>query len=402
MTTISPTRVSMYDFLYRDIQPMVSLLADTANLSIPQTIQATTSSLQAIVAALLAYHQRHQGQAVSKKLFSRNAVRELRRYNAMNFTTLNATLYHRHDMIEVLFEDNLRVEETCERIASQIAATPSQIKILLGNLSIIALRELAILADYSHLDSEELDHWFALQPQFLTAKRFDAEPISKTNLPFQVVKLADESSHQDENDENNERLPPAFDDYWYQLVKFETTSDGSSADMQQSTADYLKAIGRSAENIQQGRHNDMLVFASMPAITLPHQRWLLQLAKISDIYLSRNRLRITCEPQIAPTRPLVSLSLITGNSDSTPATTSETPIEYDKPKPLWKNPVILITLLVIGILSALAFLKYEVQKNNSELTVTNSRLEQANKDSKQQDAAIVRIDEEDKAERSAH
>lgn len=92
MTTISPTRVSMYDFLYQDTQPMVSLLADAAQLSLPQTRLALSASLQAIVGALLAYQQRHQGQTVNKKLFNRGAVKELRQHNSMNFATINATL----------------------------------------------------------------------------------------------------------------------------------------------------------------------------------------------------------------------------------------------------------------------------------------------------------------------
>ena len=53
MTTISPTRVSMYDFLYHDTKPMLSLLADAAQLSLPQTRLGMDASLQAIVSALL-------------------------------------------------------------------------------------------------------------------------------------------------------------------------------------------------------------------------------------------------------------------------------------------------------------------------------------------------------------
>ena len=63
MTTISPTRVSMYDFLYQDIQPLTSLLADTATLSLPQTRIAVNSGIQAILAALLAYEQRLKSYA---------------------------------------------------------------------------------------------------------------------------------------------------------------------------------------------------------------------------------------------------------------------------------------------------------------------------------------------------
>ena len=181
MTTISPTRVSMYDFLYQDIQPLTSLLADTATLSLPQTRIAVNSGIQAILAALLAYQQRHQAQAVNKKLFSRAAVKELRQYNAMNFATLSATLYHRQDVTETLFIDSTRVNKACDYIADQVDASAAQVKVLLGTLTIIVLRELAILTEYSQLDNEELDKWFDLQPQFLTKQRFAADSVASIN-----------------------------------------------------------------------------------------------------------------------------------------------------------------------------------------------------------------------------
>ena len=168
--------------------------------------------------------------------------------------------------------------------------------------------------------------------------------------------------------------------------------------MQLATGNYLKAIGRSTENIQQGGHNDLLMFAEMSAITLPHQRWLLQLAKISEIYLQRNRLRITSEPANPPKPPLVSLGLINGNSDNTPATVSEKPIEYDAPTPIWKNPVILIIILVIGGLSALATLKYQTQKSTGVISATEDvSTQDLAKERQQQDIAIVKVDHEDPA-----
>ncbi|MDN5733869.1 MAG: hypothetical protein L0H09_06285, partial [Psychrobacter sp.] len=167
-------------------------------------------------------------------------------------------------------------------------------------------------------------------------------------------------------------------------------------DMQLATGNYLKAIGRSPDNVQQGRHNDMLVFAQMPAVALPHQRWLLQLAKISDIYLSRNRLRITSEPANPPKPPLVSLGLIGGNNDNTPATISEKPIEYDAATPLWKNPVILLIVTVIGVLGALAMLKYQNQKSDGMVLATEEVIEQDRlKERQQQDVAIVRVDDDE-------
>ncbi len=399
----------MYDFLYQDTQPLVSLLADIAQLSLPQTRLALNSSLQAIVSALLAYQQNHQGQAVSKKLFGRSAVKELRQYNSINFATINATLYYRHDVADSLFGDSAHVVSASEYIAQHIHATAPQVQILLSCLCVIALRELAILVDYSQLDNNEIDKWFALQPQFLSAKRFahtDKDAVSEiaiqnnntreSTVPPKTETLIVEEAHVTLN--QLEMTPPSFDLYWYELTQFKPAHDAPAQDMQQATSNYLKVIGRSPENIQQGRHNDMLVFEEIPAIALPHQRWLLQLAKISDIYLSRNRLRITSEPATPPTPPLVSLGLIGSNNDHTPSTTSETPIEYDKPLPLWKNPIILIIIVVIGSLSALATLKYQAQQSNGALSATEAVLEQdLAKERQQQDVAIVKVSDKDDA-----
>ncbi len=424
MTTISPTRVSMYDFLYQDTQPMVSLLADAAQLSLPQTRLALSASLQAIVSALLAYQQRHQGQTVNKKLFNRGAVKELRQHNSMNFATINATLYHRHDVADAIFGDNARVVKASEYIATQVDATTAQVQTLLTCLCVIVLRELAILADYSKLDNEELDKWFALQPQFLSAQRFEEKAPTTTPALIENTNDTNEASQDSANNKNaahtndvNQQqtdasddsslddisletatltiMPPSFDTYWYDLTGFKPKHDLAVQDMQQATSNYLKAIGRSSDNLQQGRHNDMLVFAQMHAIALPHQRWLLQLAKISDIYLSRNRLRITSEPATPPTPPFVSLGLLGGNSDNTPVTTSETPIEYDTPKPLWRNPVILLIILVIGGLGALATLKYQMQKSDNASQAEPIVKQVSAEERQQQDVAIVKVDEDE-------
>ncbi|MEZ7518562.1 hypothetical protein ACQKDA_07670 [Psychrobacter sp. NPDC078370] len=412
MTTISPTRVSMYDFLYHDTQPMLSLLADAAQLSLPQARLGMDASLQAIVSALLAYQQRHQGQAVSKKLFSRSAVKELRQYNSMNFATISATLYHRHDAADAVFSDNARVIKASEHIAEKIDATMQQAQTLLTSLCVIVLRELAILTEYSQLDSDEINKWFALQPQFLSAARFSpehthtlsAETESNSDLPESTTE-ADEAienspesnaEHTLLNAEQLSSTPPSFDPYWYELTGFKPENYAPVQDMQMATGNYLKAIGRSPDNLQQGRHNDMLVFTEMHAVALPHQRWLLQLAKISDIYLSRNRLRVNSEPANPPKPPLVSLGLIGGNNDNTPTTTSEKPIEYEASTPLWKNPVILIIILVVGVLGALATLKYQSQKSDGAILATEEVLEQdAIDERQQQDVAIVMVDEDE-------
>ena len=413
MTTISPTRVSMYDFLYQDTKPMVSLLADAAKLSLPQARLAMDASLQAIISALIAYQQRHTGQTVSKKLFGRHAVKELRQYNSMNFATLNATLYHRHDAADAIFHDSARVIKASDHIAAQIDATTPQVQILLTSLCVIVLRELAILVEYSQLDHDEINKWFALQPQFLSASRFTAsqpKPISVTLADTNNNKALispEKKSLEVASENNSERrllnaeqlsdAPPPFDPYWFELTEFQPQHHEPVQNIQLATGNYLKVIGRSSENIQQGKHNDLLMFAEMTVITLPHQRWLLQLAKISEIYLQRNRLRITSEPASPPKPPLVSLGLIGGNNDNTPTTTSEKPIEYEASIPLWKNPVILIIILVIGLLGGLATLKYYKQKSDGVRLATEQVLEQKSsaEERQQQDVAIVMVDEDE-------
>ena len=412
MTTISPTRVSMYDFLYQDTKPLVSLLADAAALSLPQARLAMDASLQSIISALLAYQQRHQGQALSKKLFGRSAVKEMRQYNSMNFATLNTTLYHRHDAADAIFHDNARVSKASEYIAAQIAATAPQVQILLTTLCVIVLRELAILVEYSQLDHDEVNKWFALQPQFLSKARFatpvsnlavnesadDSDEVQTILSAVEAVKI--ESLASDERylliAEQLTDNPPAFDPYWYELTAFIPEQFEPVKDMQLATGNYLKAIGRSAENIQQGKHNDLLMFAPMTAIGLPHQRWLVQLAKISEIYLQRNRLRITSEPINPPKPPLVSSGLLSSNSnnDNTPSTLSEKPIEYEASVPLWKNPVILLIILVIGGLGILATIKYQTQKSNGVILATEEVLEER----QQQDVAIVMVNEDTTAD----
>ena len=409
MTTISPTRVSMYDFLYHDTKPMLSLLADASQLSLPQARLAMDASLQAILSALLAYQQQHQGQVLSKRLFGRAAVKELRQYNSMNFATMKATLYHRHDAADAVFSDNARVIKASDHIAEKIGATTQQVQILLTSLCVIVLRELAILAEYSQLDNDERNKWFAMQPQFLSAARFSTDevqavPAETENIDNEPDTLTERSDNSVDsaaeltllNTEQLSGTPPPFDTYWYELTGFEPENYEPVQDMQLATGNYLKAIGRSPDNLQQGRHNDMLVFTEMHAVVLPHQRWLLQLAKISDIYLSRNRLRVNSEPANPPKPPLVSLGLIGGNHDNTPTTTSEKPIEYEKSTPLWKNPVILIIILVIGVLGALAALKYQSQKSDGLILATEEVLEQdAIEERQQQDVAIVMVDDED-------
>ena len=422
MTTISPTRVSMYDFLYQDTRPLVSLLADAATLSLLQARLAMDASLQAIISALLAYQQQRQGQVLSKKLFGRSAVKEMRQYNSMNFATLKATLYHRNDAANAIFYDKASVTKASEYIATQIDATAPQVQILLSSLCVIVLRELAILIEYSQLDHDEIDEWFTLQPQFLSPARFVGtattsvlnESIDNSNETQTILSAEDTVEEESVASTETHLLsteqltdtPPVFDLYWYELTSFKPQQLEPVQDGQLATGNYLKAIGRSSDNIQQGKHNDLLVFAPMTAIGLPHQRWLLQLAKISEIYLQRNRLRITSEPVNPPKPPLVSLGLLSGNSnhENTPTTLSEKPIEYEASTPLWKNPVILLIILVIGGLGILATIKYQTQKSNGIVLANSEALAQDSETEEraQQDVAIVMVDEEASDENSAN
>lgn len=360
MSTVSPTRLSMYDFLSEDMQPIVSLLADAAQLSLPQARLGLSASLQAIVTALLAYHDRHHAAAVHKKLLTRSAVKELRQYNAMNFVTIGVSLYHRNDVADTLFGDSPKVMQACDHIATQIKASRPQVKTLLTSLCVLALRELAILADYSQLDTVKLGEWFELQPQFL-----------------QVA---------------------VFDPFWYELSQFWPTQTAPNTEGQPATAtpNYLEAIAQTTESVQQHPHDDLLAFAPMANIQLPQQRWLLQLAKVADICLRRDRLRIASEPATAPIAPLLSLGLglLNVNSQDTPTTTSEPPIKYDTPTPLWKSPVILIIILVIGGLGALAMLKYQQQQSDGRLSAADAVYEHDHpKERAQPDVALVKTDD---------
>lgn len=356
MSAISPTRVSIYDFLYHDTQPIVSLLADATQLSIPQARMAMISSLQAIISALLTYQVQHKAQAISKKLFASSAVKELRQYNAMSFTTISISLHNRNDMTDVLFGNMESVINISALIALQIEATMTQAKTLLSSLCVIVLRELAILTDYSQLDNNEIDEWFVLQPQFLHRARFTTTTsASMTTSPDKEMTLLAQPY---------DKTPPLFDYYWFKATGFESEYDFTDQNIQQSGQNHLEAIGRAPENDQQDPDNDPLMFAPMPTITLPHQHWLLQLAKVSDIYLSRERLRISSEPDSLPVRPFINLGFIRNDKKDTSAITENKAISFNQPLPLWKNPVIFIIIFVIGGLGGLAALKYQTQKGN--------------------------------------
>lgn len=395
MNHISPTRVSIYDFLFEDTLPLTVLLADIAQLSLPQARIAHSASLQALVSALLSYQARHKGTAVIKKLFARGGIKDLRQYNSMNFVTITAALYHRQAVADALFPDSRRVTKAAEHIAAQIDATPSQVYTLLTTLSVIALRELAILTDYAQLDGDDMDNWLRLQPQFLNHARFTASPPESTPTPTtslpttSLTSTSLEASNDPLTDGSSEVYPPEFDPFWFNLVDFSPPAPASTG-IEGELPHYAKLIGRSAENASQSLHDDLIAFAPMPSISLPHQRWLLQLAKISDIYLSRHRLQIASEPKTPPSRPLVNLRLLTHSSPASVAA-NDAPLDEARPIPIWKNPVILLIFFVIGALSAMAFLKYQSQQSQRIALVTELTEEFANREQQKASEAIASV-----------
>lgn len=403
MKLISPTRVSIYDFMYSDTLPLTPLLADISQLSLPQAKRALTSSLQALLSALLSYQARHGGTAVIKKLFSRSGIKDLRQYNSMNFVTISVACNYRQAVADALFVDSRSLSAAVDHIATDIHAAPEQVNTLLTTLSVIFLRELTILADYAQLDSEDIDCWLQLQPQFLSPARFDPtnnDPALQLASITQQNAIWDNRNNKANHDDRvalehtisvpddheltaneiapnpllNQEItqdlavmaaiiaPPPFDAHWYEITRYSPAPIVLTEGHDDAVPHYAKIIGRSIDNADQSLHDDLLAFGPMGAVSLPHQRWLLQLAKISDIYLSRQRLKIASEPKSPPSRPFVSLSMLGASSTAaTPSVdkTATTPLAPAKTKPLWRDPVILIICLVIGVLGALAMLKYQ-------------------------------------------
>ena len=395
MNYISPTRVSVYDFLYEDTLPLTVLLADVAQLSYPQARLAMTSGLQAITSALLSYQSRHGGDAVLKRLFNHSGIKALRQYNSMNFVTLETAVYHRQTVTDTLFPNSKSISTASDYIATLIDADTHQVHKLLCSLSVICLRELAILADYAHLDAEDINNWLKLQPQFLSSARF---ATSLVDPDTQANNSNDANLNDYHNSTGVNNCPPAFDPHWYEVTKFAPPASQVMTASDDGVPHYAKVIGRSVANASQSLHDDSLAFAGMDAVALPNQRWLLQLAKISDVYLSRHRLKIASEPKTPPSRPLVNLGLL-GNANTTPATASESPIVYDSPAPLWRNPVIWLIIIVIGSLGGLAFLKYQSQQAERAQKAAEliKKSEEKRRNDGPQDVAIVRVDDADAA-----
>lgn len=397
MKLISPTRVSIYDFMYTDTLPLTPLLADISHLSLPQSKRALTASLQALLSALLSYQARHGGTTVLKKLFSRSGIKDLRQYNSMNFVTMSIALNYRQAVADAIFLDARSLAAAVDYIAADIQAKPEQVHTLLTTLSVIFLRELAILADYAQLDSEDVSEWLQLQPQFLSAARFDPvnnDPALELATLTQQNQAWDKQNNNTTNNTNNNTAatsdnhpkqilnqeivqdlaamdaiiaPPPFDRHWYEITHYSPAPIVITESNDDGVPHYAKIIGRSVDNADQSLHDDLLAFGPMGAVSLPHQRWLLQLAKISDIYLSRQRLRIASEPKSPPSRPFVSLSMLGVTptvATPTDEMASKATLVPPKAKPLWKDPVILLIFIVIGGLGALAMLKYQSKQAN--------------------------------------
>lgn len=370
MTALFPTRVSLYDFLFEDTLPIDAVFADIGHLSIPQARVIIENGIQAIISALLAYNQRYGGEAVLKKLLNRNPVKELRTYNAFNLNTMKAAFQNGSSIIDVLFDSTENQTLVCQKLAQQAHLPLSEVRSLLGALNLLCLREIAILTDYAHLDEQEIEIWFALQPQFFELSR----PL---NFPINDGK----------NTTNKAMIMPHFDSRWHEITGYQppvlTSSEGS-----EQLPHYAKVIGRtssiSLENqswatgssqliVDTDNNREVLTFASMPHISLPYQRWLLQLAKISDIYLSRKRLKVASEPTKPPSRPFVNFGFLETNSKDNNQDAPNKDIEHHSPTPIWRSPVIILLILVIGGLSLMAVGKYHYKKAKITPPISQSK-----------------------------
>lgn len=371
MPHLSPTRVSIYDFLYQDTHPIVSLLADTAQLSLPQARQGLTLSLQACCFGLIATHHALDAEAFNKRLLQHAHIKKLRQYNAMNLYTMQQIHLNVHGMAATLFYSNKKATAVSEYLAHQIATSPHKTAILLDLVIGLSLRELSIIVDYAQLNSDEIAQWLSLQTQFLHSQRFlTVHNLINTTEPQQEPRQP----------ADNTDTPPKVDiENWQTLLEMTLPAQTTPTDNAQANAttnndsdnglpSYAKAIGRTqtANSITTQTNpnaTEAIHFATMAGIHIPYRRWLWQLAQVADVYLSRQRLKINNEPQTSPSRPLLNFGFLEENR---PLTASESPFEFDKPNPFYKNPVILITVAVIGGLLLLAMLKYQHQQHRPD------------------------------------
>lgn len=179
MTPITPVRVSLYDILYQVTLPIVPILADNTGLSICQSRLGLTLGLQNVLCALLAYNQNHTGDEVIKKLLQRQGIKELRKYTAMNLSSMQAVHAQGGVICDVLFLQNGHVIQSQQYIADMLHISTERSKHLLSLIAHVCLRELAVLVEHSKINGEELSELLDLQLQFLQGKRFD----TKANKP---------------------------------------------------------------------------------------------------------------------------------------------------------------------------------------------------------------------------
>ncbi|WP_227431216.1 hypothetical protein [Psychrobacter sp. I-STPA6b] len=408
MAKLTPTRVSLYDFLTIDTLPIDSIVADSGRMSLPQARIIIESSIQATICALLAYQQNFDGSTILKKLLTRSQVKELRHYNAFNLKTMQIAMQYGQPLLNTLYKNSDTLHTAYEKLAEQSHTSSKQVRPLLAALTLIYLREIAILTDYAYLDGQEIDEWFKLQPQFLRLEKRQADPLFITN-PV-TTNTADETTTTQQASsatpilDRTEYIVSSFDLTWCDIVGYQIPQQKQKYQSEETLPQYAKVIGRVSDNkntansSQPSPTDDILEFDSLSQISLPYQRWLLKLAKIADIYLSRNRLHITSEPEKPPSRPLISKHLL-GNAPETPKTASEQPIEYDTPPPFWKNPVILLIVAVIGGLSILAVIKYQYkERHTTKITVPST----SQQEPIIHDIAIVRVDDEESKDKDAN
>ncbi|WP_019672004.1 hypothetical protein [Psychrobacter lutiphocae] len=367
MTALLPTRVSLYDFLYEDTQPIDAVFADTGRISLPQARLIIEHGIQAIISALLAYHQNYGAEAVLKKLLCRSQIKELRKHNAFNFNTMQTAILNGQAIFDTLFTTNDVQKAICKKLGQVSNLSAAKVRPLLSALSLLCLREIAILTDFAQLDATELDAWFRQQPQFLHLDRKIANLTLNDNIC-----------------DANAYSMPTFDTSWCQLTNYDLPQQATQIISAEQMPHYAKVIGRTTQNsktssgnkadiatdngqliIDKDNNSDILTFCAMDNILLPYQRWMLQLAKISDIYLSRNRLKIAPEPAQPPSRPLVSFGFL-DRDHVVDDTKSASNISNKDKLPFWKNPVVILLVIIIGALSLLAIGKYHYKKANTD------------------------------------
>lgn len=359
MTALLPTRVSIYDFLIEDTQPIDSIVADLGHISLPQARILIEHGIQAIVSALLAYNQHQGSDLLIKNLINRNQVKELRKHNAFNTKAMITAFKCGQPVSDVLFNKHLTQKEVCHHLAVYSQLPIEKVKPLLSALVLLCLRELAILVDYSQLDTTEVDCWMNLQSQFV-------------QLDYCMNKDLGEAS----TFTGSQRFKkPSFDPMWHEITGYKPIPETSSTP-KDSIPHYAKVIGRSPKTpsqlvspssnsrliVDKSNESDVLTFSEIDGISLPYQRWLLQLAKISDIYLSRNRLRIAPEPTQAPPKPFVNFDFIEHNLSKL---ADDSDHSNKSAVPLYKNTVIILLLIVIGGLAIIAIGKAKLKKNKN-------------------------------------